>query len=57
MGIGMSKDILGLTGQRVNEIKLDEAWQTLDIQCRRDGRKKAIDPVTGKKGTINRYVR
>jgi transposase len=48
---------LGLTGQRVNEIKLDQQQQTLIIDCSRDKRRKAIDPVTGKKGTINRYVR
>jgi transposase len=57
MGIGISKNILGLTGQRVNEIKLDQEQQTLVIHCSRDGRRKAVDPVTGKNGTINRYVR
>jgi len=56
MGIGISTKILGLKGQRVNEIKLDEARQKLVIHCHRDGRRKAIDPVTGKKGTINQYV-
>lgn len=27
------------------------------IRCRRDRRRKVVDPVTGKKGTINRYVK
>ncbi len=55
MSIDIPKDILGLKGQRVNEIKLDE--QQLVIHCHRDKRRRAVDPVTGKKGTINRYVR
>ena len=57
MGIGIQRDILGLKGQRVNQIRLDEHEQQLVIHCRRDKRRSAIDPVTGKKGTINRYVR
>lgn len=55
MSIDISKDILNLNGQRVKEIKQEE--QQLVIHCCRDRRKRAIDPVTGKKGTINRYVR
>jgi len=57
MDIGIQSDILGLKGQRVNQIKLDEQAQQLVIHCRRDKRRNAIDPVTGKKGTVNRYVR
>jgi transposase len=57
MDIGIQRDILGLKGQRVNEITLCEQGQQLIIHCRRDRRRNAIDPVTGKKGTINRYVR
>ena len=57
MDIGIQRDILGLKGQRVNQIKLDEQEQQLVIHCSRDRRRNAIDPVTGKKGTINRYVR
>jgi transposase len=56
MGIGISSNILGLVGQRVNEIKLDELTQQVQIVCRRDRRKKVVDPVTGMKGTVNRYV-
>jgi transposase len=47
---------LGLVGQRVNEIKLDELTQQVHIVCSRDRRKKVVDPVTGRKGTVNRYV-
>ena len=57
MDIGIQRDILGLKGQRVNQIKLDEQEQQLVIHCRRDKRRNAIDPVTGKKGTFNWYVR
>ncbi len=57
MGIDIQRDILGLKGQCVNEIKLDEERQQLIIYCRRDRRRNAIDPVTGQKGTVNRYVR
>ncbi len=57
MGTGISANILSLKGQRVNEIKLDEHKQQIQIVCSRDRRKKVIDPVTGVKGTVNRYVR
>lgn len=57
MDIGIQRDILGLQGQRVNQVRLDEQEQQLVIHCNRDRRRNAIDPVTGKKGTINRYVR
>lgn len=57
MNIGIPRNILGLKGQRVNEIKLDKEEQQLVIQCSRDRRRNAVDPITGKKGTINQYVR
>jgi len=57
MSIDISRNILGLKGQRVNEIKLDHEEQKLVIHCSRDMRRNAVDPVTGKKGTVNRYVR
>jgi transposase len=57
MGIDIQRDILGLKGQRVNQIELDEQEQQLVIHCRRDRRRNAIDPVTGQKGTVNQYVR
>ncbi len=57
MDIGIQRDILGLKGQRVNQIRLDEQEQQLVIHCRRDKRRNAKDPVTGQKGTVNRYGR
>ncbi|WP_419611224.1 ISL3 family transposase [Thiolapillus sp.] len=57
MGIGIPSKILNLPGQRVNQIDWQPDDQKLVIQCRRDRRRKVVDPVTGKKGTINKYVK
>lgn len=57
MGIDIQRDILGLTGQCVNQITLDKKKQQLVIDCRRDRRRSAVDPVTELRGTVNRYVR
>jgi transposase len=57
MGIDIQRDILGLKGQCVNQINWDEQKQQLVIHCNRDRRRNAVDPVSGRKGTINRYVR
>ena len=57
MGIGIPKDILCLKGQRVNEVQLEQERQQVVIYCNRDRRRKAVDPVSGKRGTINRYIR
>jgi len=57
MSINISPTILGLTGQRVNEITFNKIHKTAHILCQRDKRRKVIDPVTGQQGTINRYVK
>lgn len=57
MGISIPKDIFGFKGQRVNKITLDQEEQQLVIHCSRDRRRSAVDPITSKQGTINRYVR
>jgi len=57
MSINIPANILGLSGQRVNEITRNNIRNTVHVLCKRDKRRKAIDPVTGKQGTINRYVR
>jgi len=57
MSINISPTILGLPGQRVNEITFNKIHETVHILCKRDKRRKAIDPLTGQQGTINRYVR
>ncbi|WP_419901943.1 hypothetical protein [Kiloniella sp.] len=57
MTINISQHILGLKGQRVNEIKLDDGGVKIVIHCSRDARRRAIDPATGQKGSINQHVR
>jgi hypothetical protein len=47
MGIGISSNILGLVGRRVNEVKLDEQSQQINTFWVRDRHKKVIAPVTG----------
>ncbi len=56
MGVAISAQILGLKGQCVNQIQWQDSTRRIVIQCRRDRRRKAVDPLTGKKGTINRYI-
>jgi len=57
MNTNIPASILGLKGQSVNTIQCDEATNTITIKCRRDKRKQARDPVSGKRGTVNCYVR
>nr|WP_245581389.1 hypothetical protein [Octadecabacter arcticus] len=53
MTIDISQHILRLKGQRVDEIELAEDGAKVIVQCSRDARRSAIDPATGKKGSIN----
>jgi transposase len=57
MGTNIPSDILSLQGQRVNQIKHDPVLNQIVIHCSRDRRRKVIDPVTGRQGTVNQYVR
>lgn len=57
MSINIPKSILGLKGQRVNNIDCNELTNTITISCHRDKRFTPIDPVTHLPGTVNRYVR
>nr|WP_245581408.1 hypothetical protein [Octadecabacter arcticus] len=57
MTIDISQHILRLKGQRVNEIELAEDGAKVIVQCSRDARRSAIDPATGKKGSINQHIR
>ncbi len=57
MGVGIPTKILAVKGQRVNQIQYCDHSQRVIIHCKRDRRRKAVDPLTGKKGTINRYIR
>ncbi len=57
MGTNIPSDILSLQGQRVNQIKHNPDLNQVVIHCSRDRRRKVIDPVTGRQGTVNQYVR
>lgn len=51
----ISSTLFELPGQSIQSIMLDNE-DTVVIQCRRDRRRKPIDPRTNQSGTINRYV-
>ncbi len=57
MGTNISAKILSLPGQRVNHIQHDPVLNRILIHCTRDRRRKVIDPVTGRQGTVNQYIR
>ena len=57
MTINIPQNILDLNGQCVNEIILSDDGEKLVIHCSRDARRRAVDPATGKKGSINQHVR
>lgn len=57
MGTNIPSNILSLQGQRVNRIFFDPDLGKVVIHCSRDRRRKAIDPVTGRQGTVNQYFR
>jgi transposase len=56
MHINIPASILGLKGQCVNSINCNSTTNTIRIECRRDKRKKAKDPISGKRGIVNCYV-
>ena len=57
MGTNITQEILCLKGQRVKQVIQEESTSRVIITCDRDRRMKAVDPLTGQTGTINRYVR
>ncbi len=57
MGTSISTRIMAFNGQCVNQIYHDEEQQCTIIKCCRDKRRNAIDPITGRKGTINQYIK
>lgn len=56
MSLNISSKILSLPGQRVKDAQHDLSRQRLIIHCCRDRRFQAIDPLSGKPATVNRYV-
>jgi transposase len=57
MSTNIPASILSLKGQRVNHIEHDQECSQIMIHCSRDRRLKAVDPLTGRIGTVNQYVR
>ena len=57
MSVSISSKILGLSGQTVKHIELDEDIQTVTIYCDRDQRRAIKDPISGLPTSVNRYVR
>lgn len=57
MHINIPSQILALKGQCVKEILFNQENKIIKIYCRRDKRKKAVDPKTGKVCRINQYIK
>jgi len=57
MSTNIPSSILSLKGQQVNQIKHNQNSNQVVIHCSRDKRRKVIDPLTGRHGTVNQYVR
>ncbi len=57
MHINIPGHILALKGQCVKDIFYNQASNTIEISCRRDKRRKAIDPRTGQAGRINQHIK
>jgi len=57
MSLSIPARILALKGQKINKIEFNSESKKVLIQCQRDKRKLAIDPLTGRRGRINRLVR
>ena len=57
MYINIPSQILALKGQCVKEILFNQKNKIIEICCRRDKRKKPVDPETGKPGRINQYIK
>jgi transposase len=56
MGAAIPAAIFGLRGQVVNAIRLDDDG-VVRVDCRRDARRRPIDPRTGQCGRVNRRLR
>ncbi len=56
MSLNIPTAILALKGQVINKIELNDD-QKVVIRCARDKRRAIIDPLTGRKGRINRLVK
>ena len=57
MSLNIPVKMLDLRGQKVNKITHATETREVVICCDRDRRRRARDPITGEKASINRYVR
>jgi len=57
MSLNIPSKILSLKGQRINQIEFNNEESTVRIQCSRDKRWAAVDPVTGQHCRINSLIK
>src|SRR3990167_7182373 len=57
MSINIPSSILDFKGQCVNAVNCNPGANLITIQCRRNKRYSAKDPINKKRVTVNRYVR
>ena len=56
MGAVIPTGILGYEGQVIKEVRHDEATGKVTVICRRDQRRRLVDPVSGRTGLVNRWM-
>jgi transposase len=57
MGAIIPAKILGLEGQVIKAVVLDEDTGRVRVVCRRDRRRRPVDRRTGRRGSVNRLLR
>ena len=56
MGAVIPAGIFGYEGQVIKEVRHDEATGKVTVICRRDQRRRLVDPESGRTGLINRWM-
>jgi transposase len=57
MGAVIPAGILGYEGQVIKEVRQDEATGKVTVVCRRDRRRRPVEPRSGRFGPVNRWLR
>jgi len=57
MGAVIPVGILGYEGQVIKDVRQDEATGKITVVCRRDRRRRRVDPKSGRPGLVNRWLR
>jgi transposase len=57
MSIILPKNLLNISGQVIKKVSVFSENGVVYINCERDKRLSVYDPLTGNKGTVNRYIR